>query len=49
MTEKTSVPYGLWPSPVTPASLAQSLRLSDVAWDSDGETLGSAVRVFDAS
>jgi len=39
MTEKTSVPYGLWPSPVTPASLAQSLRLADVAWDSDGETL----------
>ena len=39
MTQKTALPFGLWPSPVTPASLAQSLRLSDVAWDDDGETL----------
>jgi dipeptidyl aminopeptidase/acylaminoacyl peptidase len=39
MTSKTSLPFGLWPSPVTPASLAQSLRLMDVAWDSDGKTL----------
>ena len=39
MAEKMAKPFGLWPSPVTPASLAQSLRLSDVAWDSDGETL----------
>ena len=39
MTVKTTSPFGLWPSPITPASLAQSLRLSDVAWDSDGETL----------
>jgi dipeptidyl aminopeptidase/acylaminoacyl peptidase len=39
MSEKTSKPYGMWPSPIKPASLAQSLRLSDVAWDSDGETL----------
>ena len=39
MTEKTTLPFGLWPSPVTPANLAQSLRLSDVAWDDDGETL----------
>jgi len=31
--------YGLWPSPVTPQSLAEGLRLTDVAWDSDGETL----------
>jgi hypothetical protein len=31
--------FGLWPSPVTPQSLAGGLRLSDVAWDSDGETL----------
>lgn len=31
--------YGLWPSPVTPQSLAEGLRLPDVAWDSDGETL----------
>jgi len=33
------VPYGLWPSPITPGSLSQSLRLDDLAWDSDGETL----------
>jgi dipeptidyl aminopeptidase/acylaminoacyl peptidase len=39
MTQKTTRPFGMWPSPITPASLAQSLRLSDVAWDSDGETL----------
>jgi dipeptidyl aminopeptidase/acylaminoacyl peptidase len=39
MTEKAIKPFGLWPSPITPASQAQSLRLSDVAWDSDGETL----------
>ena len=37
--QKQSMQYGLWPSPVTPQSLAQGLRLSDVAWDSDGETL----------
>jgi dipeptidyl aminopeptidase/acylaminoacyl peptidase len=39
VSEKRNVPYGLWPSPVSPASLAESLRLSDVGWDSDGETL----------
>lgn len=32
-------PYGLWDSPITPASVARSLRLSDVQWDSDGQTL----------
>ena len=37
--QKRSMQYGLWPSPVTPQSLAEGLRLSDVAWDSDGETL----------
>jgi dipeptidyl aminopeptidase/acylaminoacyl peptidase len=39
MAEKTVKPFGLWPSPMTPTSLAQGLRLSDVQWDSDGETL----------
>ena len=34
-----SRPYGLWPSPITPRSLSQGLRLGDVAWDSDGRTL----------
>ena len=31
--------YGLWPSPITPISLARGLGFTDVAWDSDGETL----------
>jgi dipeptidyl aminopeptidase/acylaminoacyl peptidase len=32
-------PYGLFPSPITPSALAGALRLRDVQWDSDGETL----------
>jgi dipeptidyl aminopeptidase/acylaminoacyl peptidase len=39
MAAKKTRQFGLWPSPVQPDSLAQGLRLSDVAWDSDGETL----------
>jgi len=31
--------YGLWESPITPRQLAIGVRLSDVAWDTDGETL----------
>jgi dipeptidyl aminopeptidase/acylaminoacyl peptidase len=38
MTDKPM--NGLWPSPITPRSLAGSLRLSEPCWDSDGETLG---------
>ncbi|MDR3577518.1 MAG: S9 family peptidase [Anaerolineaceae bacterium] len=37
--EKTLIPYGLWPSPFTPAMLSQRLRLDDVRWDSDGKAL----------
>ena len=37
--QRRTLQYGLWPSPVSPQSLAEGLRLSDVAWDSDGETL----------
>ena len=37
--QKRAMQYGLWPSPITPQTLAEGLRLSDVAWDSDGETL----------
>ncbi|MCD6520509.1 MAG: S9 family peptidase [Anaerolineae bacterium] len=33
------VPYGLWPSPLTPQSLSQETRLREIAWDSDGHTL----------
>ncbi len=36
---KTALPYGLWPSPITPAGMAGGTRLSDVAWDADGQTL----------
>jgi dipeptidyl aminopeptidase/acylaminoacyl peptidase len=37
--DKQTMQYGLWPSPIGPQGLAEGLRLSDVAWDSDGETL----------
>lgn len=36
---KTALPYGLWPSPITPQGMAGGTRLGDVAWDSDGQTL----------
>ncbi len=32
-------PYGLWDSPISAHNLAGQLRLSDVQWDSDGQTL----------
>ena len=31
--------FGLWDSPITPASLARGTRLSTPSWDSDGRTL----------
>jgi dipeptidyl aminopeptidase/acylaminoacyl peptidase len=31
--------YGTWQSPISPKSLAETLRLYDVQWDSSGETL----------
>src|SRR5580700_12226123 len=34
-----SPPYGLWPSPLSPRSISQGKRLSDLAWDSDGRSL----------
>src|SRR5947209_19075738 len=37
--DKQTMQYGLWPSPIRPQSLAEGLRLSEVALDSDGETL----------
>ena len=30
---KQTIPFGLWPSPITPQSMGQGLRLSDLAWD----------------
>ena len=39
MAEKTVRQFGLWDSPITPRSLAESLRLDAARWDSDGRTL----------
>ncbi|MEA3408539.1 MAG: S9 family peptidase [Chloroflexota bacterium] len=36
---RESVPYGLWPSPITPARVAQSERLRDLAWDTEEASL----------
>ena len=32
-------PFGLWPSPITPALIGQKARFDDVQWTDDGETL----------
>ena len=37
MTKKK--PYGLWKSPLTPASMAGDIPLREVAWAGDGETV----------
>ncbi|CAA9585357.1 MAG: Prolyl oligopeptidase family protein [uncultured Thermomicrobiales bacterium] len=37
--QKETRPYGLWPSPITPQSMAGGTRLGDLAWDGDGRTL----------
>lgn len=36
---KNLKPFGLWPSPISPESLALQLRLNDVQWDSGGKNL----------
>lgn len=36
---KQSLSYGLWPSALTPVSLSRRRRLSDLAWDTNGEAL----------
>jgi dipeptidyl aminopeptidase/acylaminoacyl peptidase len=36
---KTERTCGMWDSPITPRQLALGVRLSDVVWDSDGDTL----------
>src|SRR6476620_3624651 len=36
---KQSAPFGLWPSPISPEMLGAKLRLGDVQFDSDGQTL----------
>ena len=32
-------PYGLWKSPITPRTISLGKRISDVQWDTDGQTL----------
>lgn len=39
MTPRQVLPYGLWPSPVSPLLDGQSARLLDVQWAGDGRTL----------
>ncbi|HVX10088.1 MAG TPA: S9 family peptidase [Pirellulales bacterium] len=39
MTSKEPRQFGLWESPISPASLAEGRRLDGVAWDSDGDTI----------
>lgn len=40
MTEKLMMrPYGLWDSPISPRGMASRLSLTDVQWDSTGQTL----------
>lgn len=36
---RRSLPYGLWPSPISPARMASGLSLSSPTWDGDGRTL----------
>jgi dipeptidyl aminopeptidase/acylaminoacyl peptidase len=38
-TAKTTRPYGLWQSQITPELIAAAIRLSDPIWDTDGQTL----------
>jgi hypothetical protein len=39
MPDKKNIPFGLWPSSVSPAALSLRPRLEDVQFDSDGQTL----------
>ena len=38
-TNKKNLPFGLWPSPITPEMIGQAIRLQDVQWGKDGSTL----------
>lgn len=39
MNEKITRPYGMWPSPIGSALVSQRVRLDDVQWAADGQTL----------
>jgi dipeptidyl aminopeptidase/acylaminoacyl peptidase len=56
MMPSPQVPYGLWPSPITPARLSLAVRLRDLAWDTTGDGLvwlegrsGRGVLMYSAS
>ena len=36
---KQKMPYGVWPSPITAAMIGSGIRMNDVQWSPDGETL----------
>jgi len=36
---KSSKPFGLWPSPISPLMVSRSARLDEVMWDQKGENL----------
>ncbi|MGE3855261.1 MAG: TolB family protein, partial [Planctomycetota bacterium] len=36
---RTRVPFGTWPSPISPSMMAENLRLGDVQWDRSGRHL----------
>lgn len=37
--QKTILPFGTWPSPVTPGLVSQRIRLEDVQWAANGQAL----------
>ena len=39
MTDKQKLPFGLWPSPVSPSMLGAQLDINDAQFDSDGSLL----------
>ncbi|NLG28140.1 MAG: S9 family peptidase [Chloroflexi bacterium] len=39
MSPLRRLPYGLWPSPISPGTLCEARRLQDVCWGGDGDTL----------
>lgn len=39
MISKQKLPFGLWPSPITPEMIGQGIRLQDVCWSRDGSYL----------
>ena len=42
--KKSPIQFGLWPSPITPISLARGIGFSDIAWDHDGTLIWREAR-----